>query len=106
MWCASLAVVLGGCAGDPRRLCRWGVDRFADAVRRELPRWHGIGPNLWIVRAVFAALIDPHGVTSHRAGALERAGLVLADWPHTTRRRVDRGTHGGRAQRNWGLPSW
>jgi hypothetical protein len=65
--------VLEGCAGDPRRLRRWGVDRFADAVRRELPRWHGIRPNLWIVRAVFAALIDPHGVTSRRAGALERA---------------------------------
>jgi transposase len=58
-------------------------------VRRELPRWHGIRPNLRIVRAVFAALIDPHGVTSHRVGALERTGLVLADWQYTTRRLAD-----------------
>lgn len=38
---------------------------------------------------MFAALADPHGVISHRAGALERAGLVLADWQHTTRRLAD-----------------
>jgi transposase len=88
-WCASLAVVLARCAGDPQRLRRLGLDRFTTAVRRELPRWHGIRPNLRIVRAVFAALADPHGVTSHRAGALERAGLVLADWQHTTGRLAD-----------------
>jgi hypothetical protein len=37
-----------------------------------------------LVGVVFATLIDPHGVTSHREGALERVGLVLADWQHTT----------------------
>ncbi|MDQ3765257.1 MAG: hypothetical protein M3460_28350 [Actinomycetota bacterium] len=41
-WCASLAVVLDRCAGDPRRLPCLGMDRFAAAVRRELPRWQGI----------------------------------------------------------------
>ncbi|MGH4000497.1 MAG: hypothetical protein ACRDTJ_23890 [Pseudonocardiaceae bacterium] len=75
--------------GDPRQLCRWGLEEFTAAVRRGLPRWHGIRPTLRIVRAVFAALADPHGVTSHRTGALERAGLVLADWQHTTRRLAD-----------------
>lgn len=88
-WCASLAALLERCAGDPRQLCRWGLEEFTATVRRELPRWRGIRPNLRIVRAVFAALADPHGVTSHRAGALERAGLVLADWQHTTRQLVD-----------------
>jgi transposase len=34
--CASLAVVLERCAGDPRRLRRLGLDRFAAAVCREL----------------------------------------------------------------------
>ena len=42
-------------------------------MRRELPRWGGIRPCLRIIRAVFAALADPAGVTAHRPGALERA---------------------------------
>jgi transposase len=46
-------------------------------------------PNLRIVRAVFAALADGHGAIAHRMGALERAGLILADWQHTTRELAD-----------------
>ena len=88
-WCAALAVVLQRCTGDPRRLRRLGEARFTAAVRRELPQWKGLRPNLRIVRAVFQALTDHHGVVAHRAGALERAGLVLADWQHTTRRLTD-----------------
>jgi transposase len=42
---------------------------------------------LRIVRAVFAALADPAGVTAHRPGALERADLAMADW-HDTRERL------------------
>ncbi|MGH3975554.1 MAG: hypothetical protein ACRDS9_19820, partial [Pseudonocardiaceae bacterium] len=38
--------------GDPRQLCRWGLEEFTAAVRRGLPRWHGIRPTLRIVRAV------------------------------------------------------
>jgi transposase len=79
-WCASLSVVLDRCAGDLRRVRRLGLDRFTAAVRRELPRWGGIRPCLRIIRAVFAALADPAGVTAHRPGALERAHLVLGDW--------------------------
>jgi transposase len=55
-------------------------------VRRELPRWGGIRPRLRIIRAVFAALADPAGVTAHRPGALERAHLALGDWRDTRAR--------------------
>lgn len=36
---------------------------------------------------MFAALADPAGVAAHRPGALECAGLALADW-HDTRQRL------------------
>ena len=78
-WCAALAVVLDRCAGDLSRVRRLGLDRFTAAVRRELPRWGGIRPCLRIIRAMFAALADPAGVTAHRPGALERAHLALGD---------------------------
>ena len=55
-------------------------------MRRELPRWGGIRPRLRIIRAVFAALADPAGVTAHRPGALERAHLVLGAWRDTRAR--------------------
>ena len=64
-WCAALAVVLDRCAGDLARVRRLGLDRFTAAVRRELPRWSGSRPRLRIIRAVFAALPDPAGVTAH-----------------------------------------
>src|SRR5580700_8000717 len=76
-WCASLAVVLDRCGGDLSRVRRGG-----------LPRWGGIRPCLRIIRAVFAALADPAGVTAHRPGALERAHLALGDW-RDTRTRLD-----------------
>jgi transposase len=88
-WCASLAVVLDRCAGDLSRVRRLGLDRFTAAVRRELPRWGGIRPRLRIIRAVFAALADPAGVTAHRPGALERAHLALGDWRDTRARLAD-----------------
>jgi transposase len=87
-WCASLAVVLDRCAGDLGRVRRLGLDRFTAAVRRELPRWGGKRLCLRIIRAVFAALADPAGVTAHRPGALERAHLALGDW-RDTRARLD-----------------
>jgi transposase len=86
-WRAALAVVLGRCAGDLARVRRMGEARFTAAVRRELPRWGATRPCLRIVRAVFAALADPAGVTAHRPGALERADLAMADW-HDTRDRL------------------
>lgn len=86
-WQASVAVVLDRCDGDPAQLRRLGWDRFARAVRRELPRW---GTTRWyspIVRAVFDALGDPTGVDAQRPGALERCRDVLDDW-HACRQRL------------------
>ena len=88
-WQASLAVVLERCDGDPARLRRLGWDRFARAVRRELPRW---GTTRWcsrIVRAVFDAVSDPTGVAAQRRGALERGRDVLDDWHACQQRLVD-----------------
>jgi transposase len=87
-WQASVAMVLDrAVGGDLAAVRRMGWERFARAVRRELPRW---GTSRWfsrIVRAVFDALGDPTGVTAQRPGALERAGLVFSDW-HERRRRL------------------
>jgi hypothetical protein len=87
-WQASLAVALERADdGELANAHRMGWDRFARAVRRELPRW---GTNRWfsaIVRAVFDALTNPTGVTSQRPAALERAQFVMDDW-HDCRRRL------------------
>jgi len=80
-------VVLERYSGDLARVRRLGPARFEAAVRRELPRWGAARPCLRIVRAVCAAAADPAGVTAHRPGALERAGLAMADW-HDTRQRL------------------
>jgi hypothetical protein len=102
-WCASLAVVLDRCAGDLRRVRRLGLDRFTAAVRRELPRWGGIRPCLRIIRAVFAALAGPAGVTAHRPGALERAHLVPGDWRDIRARLADAGARMGAVLEEPGL---
>ena len=70
----------------PRRL---GPARFEHAVRREIAKRGGMKPCLRIVRAMFAALTDDAGVTAHRAGALERVALLLADWVHAHQRLDD-----------------
>jgi transposase len=102
-WCASLAVVLDRCAGDLARVRRLGLDRFTAAVRRELPRWGGTRPRLRIIRAVFAAMSDPAGVTAHRPGALERAHLALGDWRDTRARLADTETRMGAVLDELGL---
>ena len=58
-------------------------------MHRELPRWGGIRPCLRIIRAVFAALADPAGVTAHRPGTLERAHLTLGGWRDIRARLAD-----------------
>ncbi|MEU6643554.1 IS110 family transposase [Saccharomonospora sp. NPDC046836] len=85
--CSWPAVVLDRCNGQPERLTRMGLARFLQAVNREVTRWGG--RQIWrrIVSAVFTALTDQAGVTAQRAGALERACFVLADW-HATKRRL------------------
>lgn len=87
-WQAALAVVLERAAdGDLDRVRRMGWERFARAVRRELPRWGTTRLFTGIVRAVFDAALDPTGVASQRPAAIERAQLVLEDW-HDCRRRL------------------
>jgi transposase len=88
-WRAALAVTLSRCCGDLARVRRIGPARFEAAVRRELPRWGAAWPCLRIVRGVYGALADPAGVTVHRLGALERAGLALEDWRDTRARLAD-----------------
>ena len=87
-WQAAMTVLLDrvGTSGDLSVIRRWGWNRFAAAVRRELPRH---GTTRWystIVRAVFDAATDPTlaaaGVADQRAGALERARFALADLAH------------------------
>ena len=38
-WLAAMGVVTDRCCGDPARLRKMGYEKFAAAVRRELPRW-------------------------------------------------------------------
>ena len=87
-WLAAMTVVLDrvGASGDLSVIRRWGWSRFAAAVRRELPRH---GATRWysaIVRAVFDVATDPvraaAGVSTQRAGALERIRFALADLEH------------------------
>jgi transposase len=79
-WLAAVAVVADRCCGDPARLRKMGYDRFAAAVRRELPRWGARRLYSRVARAVWDALADGGGVAAQRRGALERAGLLLDDW--------------------------
>jgi hypothetical protein len=78
-WLACLQVVLCGCDGRPEQLRRGGLEAFAGAVRAALPQFGGTKLQRYCVRAVWAALTDSTGVRSHRAGALQRAGWILAD---------------------------
>jgi transposase len=75
-WRAAMTVA--GC--DPARIRALGWTRFARAVDRELPRWGTRRSCRRILQAVWTAAADPQGVAVQRAGALERAGLVLADF--------------------------
>jgi len=74
-------VILERDGGEFERTRRLGVARFERAVRREIFKRGGQKPCLRIARRLFAALVDPTGVTAHRAGVLQRVALVLADWP-------------------------
>jgi transposase len=79
-WAVAMHVVLERDGGDLDRTRRLGWDRFERATRREITRRGGQKPCLRIARKLFAALTDDTGLVAHRAGALERAAMVLADW--------------------------
>ena len=88
-WLAAMGVVTDRCCGDPARLRKTGYDRFAAAVRRELPRWGARRPCHRIVRGLWAALADTGGVAAQRRGALERVHLLMADWRSLRTRLAD-----------------
>lgn len=87
-WLACLAVVADAGA-DLAALSAAGVQAFTCAVRTRLPRFGSHRPIHRIVRAFFDALDDPAGVIGQRPGALERVGLVLADWQDVRTRLSD-----------------
>lgn len=58
-------------------------------MRRQVARWDAVNPWRKIIDGVFAACADPAGVTELRHGALERVGLLLADWRDTQARLAD-----------------
>jgi transposase len=88
-WIAALAVIVDRDRGDLARTRRLGAVRFEHAVRRLILRQGGQKPCLRIAGKIFAALTDQAGVTAHRRGALERVGLLLADWHDAHRRLAD-----------------
>jgi transposase len=87
-WLACLSVIVDAGA-DLTALAAAGLDAFTVAARACLPRFGVTRLYHRIVRAFFAALTDPGGVAAQRPGALERAGLVLADWQDTRTRLAD-----------------
>ena len=88
-WIAGLAVVVDRDGGDLTRTRRLGAAHFEHAIRREITKRGGVKPCLRIVRELFAALADPAGVAAHRAEALKRVQLLLADWAHDQERLAD-----------------
>jgi transposase len=87
-WLACLSVVVDAGA-DLAALAAAGVDAFTAAARTCLSRFGVSRLYHRIVRGFFTALTDPAGVAAQRPGALERVGLVLADWQHTRARLAD-----------------
>ena len=88
-WHAALAVALSRPGGDPAWVTRLGRVRFDAAVRRQVARWDAVNPWQKIIDGVFAACADPAGVTELRHGALERVGMLMADWRDTQARLAD-----------------
>jgi transposase len=88
-WLAAMGMITDRCAGNPARLRRMGYEKFAAAVRRELPRWGG--QKIWhkIARGRWEALADGGGVTAQRRGALERVHLLMGDWRSLLARLAD-----------------
>jgi transposase len=87
-WLACLSVVVDAGA-DLAGLATAGLDVFTAAARARLSRFGAARLSHRIAGGLFTALTDPAGVAAQRPGALERAGLVLADWQHTRTRLAD-----------------
>jgi transposase len=87
-WLACLSAVVDAGA-DLTAIAAGGVQAFIAAVRTQLPRFGANRACHRIAHDFFAALRDPAGVVAQRPGALERVGLVLADWQATQVRLSD-----------------
>jgi transposase len=87
-WLACLSVVVDAGA-DLAALAAAGLDAFTAAARARLSRFGASRLYHRIARGFYTALTDPAGVAAQRPGALERAGLVLADWQHARARLTD-----------------
>jgi transposase len=87
-WLACLSVVIDA-RGDLAALAQGGLEAFTAAARTHAPRLGVSRLSHRIVRGFFTALSDPAGVAAQRPGALERVGLVLADWRTTQTRLSD-----------------
>ena len=74
-WRAAMAV-----SCDPDEIAAMGYDAFAIAVSDELSRWGGQRRHLGILRAIWAAALDPGGVERERAAGCERARDAIRDW--------------------------
>lgn len=74
-WRAAMAV-----SCDPDEIAAMGFDTFAGSVTAELDRWGGQRRNLRILRAVWAAAVEPGGVERERPAAVERARDAIGDW--------------------------
>ena len=88
-WLAAMGVVTDRCCGDPARLRKMGYDKFAAAIRRELPRWGAKRACGKIAAGLREALADRGGVAAQRRGALERVHLLMADWRSLLARLAD-----------------
>jgi transposase len=88
-WLACLGVVCARADGTPAKLRKLGWEGFLAAVRGQAPWWGAKRISHVVVRRVFDALVDDRGVLAQRRGALERVGLVLADWRSTRTRLAD-----------------
>jgi transposase len=88
-WAAALIVIIERDGGELDRTRRLGLDRFGQAVRRQILKQGRQKPCIRIVRNLFAALTDQTGVLAHRPGAWERIGFLLADWQATAVKLAD-----------------
>jgi transposase len=78
-WLACLSAVVDAGA-DLAALAAGGAEAFMTAARDRLKDFGAQRLSRRVARAFFAVLTDPTGVAAQRPGALERVGLVLADW--------------------------
>ena len=79
-WLCCLALTVDRGQGDPATLRGLGREGFITALRGELSRFGAQRVCHKVAGQFFDALADGRGVVPQRRGALERVGLLMADW--------------------------